>query len=738
MSSNRWSSSTADRALHDPFVAAGRLRWGFWLFALLCGAVLARVVSLEVSYGDQQRAEAAKPLERFTLEPALRGRILAADGTVLAYDEVNTGLAVHYRWLEEPVNATWLWRQALARLSRREARDPTRRAQAQDEVLQARGALRQQLSLLADTEPAEIDARYRQVQRRVELIAADVRRRRELKHATQQATAQAIAELPWWQQAAYAALGWLQPAETYDPDEPLVVAEETDYHLVIERLPLEGVAAIEEQPDVFRGVRLVTRVERRYPHGSLAAHALGYATRAMPITAERAAEAKPRGQMGLERHYEPLLGGTPALIVETSERNGRLVAREVRRDAVPGRDLTVSFDVALQRSAEALLDEALGRRAHGDDGTGRAPTGGAIVALDVQTGRVLCLASGPRFDAERFAVADADALAAANSDGRKPLVDRTIKMAIAPGSTFKVVSALALLDQPDFRPHMPFDCQGYWEQPDRLRCQLFRRQGIGHGPTTLSDALAQSCNVYFFHHAAEIGLDPLAGWARRMGLGSVTGIDLPGEVAGNVPSVVADNGQPKLRRGEERAMAQAVAIGQGTLTATPLQMATLVAAVANGGRRVRPHLLRGITPTSLDPGGASDAELAASAALDAAVGAGEPIERLSPAMLAEVRRGLQRVVADPDGTAHRTVYFDEVSIAGKTGTAETGGGRADHAWFAGYAPAERPRVALVVVLEHGGGAAEVAGPVVKKLVQRMDRLGYFGRGDGGVRTAASR
>jgi len=102
-----------------------------------------------------------------------------------------------------------------------------------------------------------------------------------------------------------------------------------------------------------------------------------------------------------------------------------------------------------------------------------------------------------------------------------------------------------------------------------------------------------------------------------------------------------------------------------------------------------------------------------------------------------VRRGLQRVVADPDGTAHRTVYLDEVSIAGKTGTAETGGGRADHAWFAGYAPAERPRVALVVVLEHGGGAAEVAGPVVKKLVQRLDRLGYFGRGDGGVRTAAS-
>lgn len=737
--STTWRHITEQVTLHDLPTAVGRLRWGFWLYMVLCGAVLARVVSLELTYGDEQRAEAARPLERRTLEPALRGRILAADGTVLAHDEACTALAVHYRWLEEPVNAAWLRRQTLARLSRRDARDAAKRARAQDEVVQQRLEFRQQLSLLTGLALAELDARFAQVQQRVERIAADVRRRRQQRVAESEAVALAVQELPWWQRAAHSALGLLQPSETFDPDEPVVVAEETDYHLVVDRLPIEAIAAIEEQPTLFRGARLTTRVERRYPRGELAAHALGYATRSQPTAADRPEAIKQRGQMGLERHYESLLAGTPAVIAETSERTGRLLSRQAERTAAPGRDLTITLDPALQHAAEALLDEALQRHWRGEDNKSIAPTGGAIVALDVHTGSVLGLASGPRFNAQQFAAADATALRAALDDRRKPLFDRSIKMAIPPGSTFKVVTSLALLDAPDFRAREPFDCQGYWEQPDRLRCQLFRRQGIGHGPTALSDALARSCNVYFFHYSTALGLNPLATWAERLGLGKPTGVDLPGEATGNVPESAVTEASTAAARLAERTMTQAVSIGQGTLTVTPIQMAALMAAIANGGRRVQPHLLRGISPVTegVVRDGDTSTNDPALAALDAvAAGSGEPIDRLSPAMLAEVRRGLQRVVADPEGTAHQTVYLDEVSIAGKTGTAETGAGQADHAWFAGYAPADQPRVALVVVLEHGGGAAEVAGPVVKKLVQRLDRLGYFRRGEGAPRTAS--
>ncbi len=167
----------------------------------------------------------------------------------------------------------------------------------------------------------------------------------------------------------------------------------------------------------------------------------------------------------------------------------------------------------------------------------------------------------------------------------------------------------------------------------------------------------------------------------------------------------------------------ALAIGQGELTATPLQVARLMAAVANGGRLVKPHAALRLGMAASDVDGASDSDNAT----PLGVAVGEPIDGLHPATLEAVRRGLEQVVADPAGTGHRTVYCQTIDIAGKTGTAETGGDREDHAWFAGYAPAESPVVAFAVALEHAGSGGDVAGPIAKRLVQKMELLGYFRR-----------
>ena len=217
-----------------------------------------------------------------------------------------------------------------------------------------------------------------------------------------------------------------------------------------------------------------------------------------------------------------------------------------------------------------------------------------------------------------------------------------------------------------------------------------------------------------------MGPAPLIDWTMRFGFGQRTGIDLPDEARGFVPTPA--NTSAWSQGSWSPAETRALAIGQTALTVTPLQIARLMAAIANGGRLVTPRISRGLgLPTGDANSPTDDQDLPAAAAA-------RDVPGLKSDTLTAVRDGLQRVVSDPSGTAHATVYLDSLSIAGKTGTAETGGGQADHAWFAGYAPADRPKVAFVVVLEHAGGGSDAAGPVARRLLAKMQKLGYFGQG----------
>jgi penicillin-binding protein 2 len=684
-----------------------RLRWILGLYAAALAIVLLRAVQLELSYGADFRRLAAQPREETVTLEAPRGRILARDGTVLAADRQALSLAVHFRYLQSPPEVRWLRRMARTRLTRAERRDPRRLAAAEDAVRRELADLHRRLAALCKVSDAEWHERAARISRRVTRLAENVNRRRRQLHDEQ--TAAQSDDDPIGPLAILA--GLFAPPQQLPPAE-VIVAEQTAYHRIVDDLPPEAAETIEAGADAFPGARIVTCSRRTYPLGSLAANIVGHvgsragaAETAVDDASDPPADA-PVGLLGVEAALESRLSGQPGRARQFVDRRGKPLSLEIERPPVPGGDVVLSLDPELQRFAEQLLDRSARRAARSAGAARGSPHGGAIVVIDVHSGEVLAAASEPRFDPTWFATGDRR-VEAVLADPRRPLFDRATKMAIPPGSVFKPLTALALLARGIVDAQTPFHCQGYLDDPDSMRCQIFRQQGIGHGDVTLADALAQSCNVYFFHHASELGAAPLLDWAARFGFGRPAALDWPDQAVGELPDITERGDLGPLRQ---------FAIGQGAFTATPLQVARMYAAIANGGYLVDARFTRASVAPQAAPNDASPpAELSDQAR----------IAGLDAQALDAVRAGLRRVVDDPAGTAFETVRLPSLSIAGKTGTAETGGGQADHAWFAGYAPADAPRWAFVVALEHGGSGAVAAGSIARSLVQRMRQLGYF-------------
>ena len=695
-----------------------RMRMIFLGFFFLLTIVFGRLIHLEVTQGAAFRAEAAKPLERTYLVPGVRGRILSAGGAVLACDKQSRALAVHYRWIEEPADPDWLRRMARSRLARAERRDESRMAKAAAEVLAERRAMSNRVIRLTGISPERWNERARRIRTRVEHIRNSVNQRRQGVHERQQVGDGRISDSPQtiWQRTGAALIEILRSPEA-DRFEPIRVAEEYDYHVMIEDVSLEAVAVIEGTPTDYPAVRLVARERRTYPQGPLLAHVLGYLGAVEPEELEPDGTYHPEdwvGRAGLELTYEKALRGMPGLAVERTDRSGRILSTCLSREPTVGRDLLLTVDVSLQRAAEALLAQAIERRRLRMPGARSA--GGAIVVLDARSGAILAAASAPTFDSNVFGGSDPSAVARLLEDPGTPLFNRSIQMAIPPGSVFKVATAAALLQEGTVQPGETTHCRGYLRSPDRLRCAVFRQHGVGHGDVALSDAVCASCNVFFLHHAGRLGWAPIAEWAWKLGFGHPTGVDLPHEASGRLPLP-----RPVPENAIDHA-AELPSIGQGEVTTTPIQVACVMAAIANGGKRVTPHAVRGYgLPVADDsanrPDAATDEDFATAAPA-------QPIEGLSPAVLEAIRNGLFRTVTDPAGTAYDGDAVSSISWAGKTGTAETGIDGQEHAWFAGYAPADKPRVAFVVVVEHAGDASESAVPVAKRLVMQLDESNW--------------
>ncbi len=700
---------------HAPAAVDPRRRLWICLaaFVAAAGVVFGRAVQLEVTQGAAFRDEALRPAEKETVLPAPRGRVLARDGAVLACDQSIPAVAVQYRWLQDPPDDGWLRARIRSRLARADRRNAAKLAAAKAGVLAERDELARRLAELCGMSPDQWAARARRIQARIERIAESANSRRQAK-----AVEVERADDSWTVRIRRLLLE--------EPPPPrIVVAEELDYHVMADGAPPSAVAEIENHADRYPAAKIVPLLRRSYPAGALAAHVLGHLGRVGEKELAERTDEGPRylpddwvGRLGTERQYEDQLRGRHGTEVRETDRSGRVLITYRSREPAAGRDITLCLDPALQRTAEELLQSALDRRTMM---SGKAePAGGAIVVMDVRDGAIRAAASAPTFNPNLFVRDQPDELAALLADKSNPLFDRVCRMAIPPGSTFKVLTAAALLESTATDPQEPFFCQGYLHEPDRQRCQIYVREGVGHGEVALADALAVSCNVYFFHFAGLMGPRPLVDWAERFGFGRPTGVDLPSEAAGTLPC------PENIRQLEGHAWAtadtQAMAIGQGSLTTTPLQVLRMIAAVANGGKLVTPHVAQGEQGSGFRVQAPTEANVQI---LNPEPRTLNPDIGLSSRTLRVIRDGLRRVVADPEGTAHGTVFIESLAVAGKTGTAETGEDRASHAWFAGYVPADEPKLAFVVVLEHAGDAAIAAGPAAKRLVLRMEQLGLL-------------
>lgn len=750
-----------------------RLCWLFVAMTVPLLIVAGRLIYLQGFVAEGFAVETRHEVESVEAIPTRNGRILASDGTVLAFDDERHQLLVHYRWLEEPPNDDWLRHEALSRLSRSERRDKSKVEQAKRDVLERRDVLWQSLIELTEQRPEKLVEQRVRVQQRVEGIFRLVDERREVPQATEQELARSASEVSsvdlsstedpsLTRRSGFVEQAWnvvkheLTTTPTRERREPLRIPEQSDYHLLLDDVSLEVVAEIETHPDQFPGVRSGVTNRRVYPFGRVAPHLVGYRGEIdadeLKARRERFPNGDPLdyqpgdsiGRSGIEQSYEHALRGVRGQRKIVRDRHGTIVRTEVVRPPKPGQDVVLHVSVSLQERATALLEEVVGHDAilpgSSDGQVKNVPHGGCLVAIDVRTGAILAAAVAPTFDVNDFLSGTEDVRLALLDDKRRPMFPRATQMELPPGSVFKAVSAVAVIESGRIDPDRQFECLGYLKDPNKQRCY----HSQAHYGTNLTMALARSCNVYFFKSAQTLGPQPLVQWADALGFGERTGVDLPGERRGHVPRPPERDSKGKTKESSPIELASAsdkfrpaspwderdstrtaqpasrtkrepwydgdtlgLAIGQSRLTVTPLQVARLMAAVANDGWLVTPYVAR---------------ELNASGQAESSVTI-EPdrhrLPNLSEGTLARVREGLEQVVAHPQGTAFKSVRLKEVAIAGKTGTAEIGGGRADHAWFAGYVPADRPRIAFVVVLEQAGSGGKVAGPVAKKFVQLL-------------------
>lgn len=475
------------------------------------------------------------------------------------------------------------------------------------------------------------------------------------------------------------------------------------------------IARLEEDQMRLPGVEVRANAQRHYPLHHVGAHALGFVAEVSPseLIDLRRYGYRPGnyvGRMGLEREFEESLHGSPGLdrmVVDVrgnrlGEAQTRFLIGEYQRvRPVPGRDVVTTLDADLM----VIIDEAM-----------RDYPSGAVVAVDPRDGSVLALYSKPHFNPNAWSgrLSSMEKMRSDN-DPFRPMLDKTLN-GYVPGSVFKVVGALAGLAEGIHEPRDEVFCPGHYTFGGRrFRCW----QGRGHGRLDLRHSIAESCNVYYFDMADELGIDRIAQYARIFGFGERTGIMLPRETSGRVPD--RDWYREYGIDGYQRGFALNAIIGQGDLLVTPLQVAMAYAAIANGGEIHYPRLVQEIRNTE-----------------------GRTLFEYRPRVrkrlefedghLEILQDALWHTLQHRQGTAYQN-RLNHTEVAGKTGTAQVariGAVRIpseerelrmrNHAWFASYAPYDEPEIALVVFLEHGGGGSSDAVPVAREILDR-----YFTR-----------
>jgi len=427
---------------------------------------------------------------------------------------------------------------------------------------------------------------------------------------------------------------------------------------------------------------------RRYPHAEMLANSIGYVGEVSPQDMDRS-EGRYRpgdivGKAGLEKRYNDVLEGTDGMRRVVVNSVGKVVRTLDNVEAIPGKPIQLTIDYDLQAIAE----------------TDMADKEGSVVAMDARTGDILAVVSRPTFNPNDFAVRiPQDEWNKLNSDPETPLLNRAIQAQLAPGSVFKIVMATAMLETKAPPEGMRAYCPGYATFYGRVfKCHTFGKGG--HGDVDFHKAIVQSCDVYFYNVGKQLGIDRISFYANALGLGHRTGIDLPSEETGLVPS--EEWAERVYHRKWYAGETISVSVGQGAVTTTPLQLARMIAGVASGGILVQPHFLKNFPNPRVDHVTISE----------------DTVEKVTQGMYGVVNEG---------GTA-ASAKLQNIEFCGKSGSAQVIGydvrnrlGRRkefkDNAWFVGYAPRRNPEIVVAVLVQGGEHGGAVAGPIARDVVK---------------------
>jgi penicillin-binding protein 2 len=463
-------------------------------------------------------------------------------------------------------------------------------------------------------------------------------------------------------------------------------------------------ARIETNRVHLPGIYVDVRPRRTYPHGPLASHLIGYLGEVDESELRQSRGALYRlgamiGKYGVEYQWETYLRGVDGGRQIEVDALGREIKHLQSVESFPGNNLTLTIDFDLQKVAEEAFQEKTG----------------ALIAMDPKTGRILAMVSKPSFDPDIFARnISPEEWKSLVENPFSPLQNKGIQGQYPPGSVFKIITAIAGLETGAITPQTQMTCRGIYPYGNReFRC--WREEG--HGTISLHRAIVESCDIYFYQVGLKVGVDAIAHYAEEFGLGAPTGIALPHEKPGIVPST----SWKKRRLGSPWYSGEtlSLAVGQGYINATPLQLLMLISAIANGGRLYLPQVVEKVE------------DVYGNLLREWPVWEMKRVD-VSEKTLQIIQQALMGAVNEPHGTGWACV-LKEAKVAGKTGTAQVikmaqdfrKGDMdrmplklRDHAWFVAYAPFEDPVIAVVVLVEHGGYGGAAAAPIAKKVIEK--------------------
>ena len=480
------------------------------------------------------------------------------------------------------------------------------------------------------------------------------------------------------------------------------------------------VAQISERNSDFPGITISTDTDRKYDYGKLASHILGYIGRITQDELDASTDYKYKnddyvGRTGIENLFEEYLRGVDGKEEIEMSVDGTVTGETVTEEAIQGSNVVLTIDAKLQTVAENALKRNIEKIKKGGFGKRYNAEGGSVVVLDVNSGEVLAMASYPDYNPNSW-VGGISQNEYNIIKENNALFNKSISGAYAPGSIFKMVTAIAGLESGTINRTEQINDTGVYRKYRDYQpvCWYYTSYHRGHGYVNVSQAIEKSCNYYFYETADRMGIENLNKYAKYFGLGSRTGIELPSETSGTLASPEAAK---KVNENWSAGRNLSAAIGQSYNNFSPIQMAKYIAMVANGGKQVKPTVIRNILNADGTESSKSEINVFVNKKLGLTDENSDKIT-ISKENLEAVLKGMKSVTGDQGGTAYQTFKNFNIEVGGKTGSAEAG--KKVHGWFAGFAPYDNPEICVVVMVENGGHGWYTA-EVAKELIAE-----YFG------------